>query len=67
MIIYLQHITGEGTSLIQQTEEAARNQVQHLLMLFASLLFQLKKFSRLQVVLAFRTKQVSSLLLLSNI
>jgi len=46
MIICLQHITAEGTTLIQQAEEAASNQVQHLLILFglilsASLFFQL--------------------------
>lgn len=31
MIICLQHITVEGTSLVQQAEEATSNQVQHLL------------------------------------
>ena len=34
MIICLQHITVEGTSLVQQAEEATSNQVQHLLQQF---------------------------------
>lgn len=71
MIICLQHITVEGTSLVQQAEEATSNQVQHLLQQFDFYWYLLLLdtfswyfffiFSRLQMVLAFRNKQVPTL------